>query len=108
LRYALPIPDCTNRRFDPPHRALPDALVTTEILKILLSLQSVETLVQWTNEPTIFTRLPFGKHKGQLLADVPADYFAWLLRQPDTDEDVKATANHELARRRALLVEDAI
>jgi exodeoxyribonuclease X len=108
LRYALPIPDCTDFRFDPPHRALPDALVTTEILKILLSYQSVDTLVQWTAEPIIFARLPFGKHKGQLLADVPADYLNWLLRQTDIDDDLRATVTHELARRRAALTEHAL
>jgi exodeoxyribonuclease X len=30
--------------------------------------------------------MPFGKHQGELIADVPADYAAWLLRQPDVDE----------------------
>lgn len=29
--------------------------------------------------------MPYGKHKGMRIADVPADYKAWLLRQPDVD-----------------------
>lgn len=29
--------------------------------------------------------MSFGKHKGMRIADVPADYKAWLLRQPDVD-----------------------
>ena len=29
--------------------------------------------------------MPFGKHKGTLIADVPADYKRWLLGQPDVD-----------------------
>ena len=32
--------------------------------------------------PTI---MPFGKHKGMPIKDVPADYKAWLLRQNDVD-----------------------
>ncbi|MNT19492.1 Exodeoxyribonuclease 10 [compost metagenome] len=32
--------------------------------------------------PTVMT---FGKHKGMRIADVPADYKAWLMRQPDVD-----------------------
>lgn len=29
--------------------------------------------------------MPFGKHKGVPIADVPSDYRSWLLRQPDVD-----------------------
>jgi exodeoxyribonuclease X len=29
--------------------------------------------------------MPFGKHKGMLLADVPSDYKQWLLTQGDRD-----------------------
>lgn len=32
--------------------------------------------------PTVMT---FGKHKGMAIKDVPSDYKAWLLRQPDVD-----------------------
>lgn len=31
------------------------------------------------------TVMPFGKHKGTLIKDIPWDYKSWLLRQPDTD-----------------------
>lgn len=33
--------------------------------------------------PTVMT---FGKHKGVKISEVPNDYKAWLLRQPDVDE----------------------
>ena len=29
--------------------------------------------------------MPFGKHKGERIADIPDDYKSWLLRQPDVD-----------------------
>jgi exodeoxyribonuclease X len=29
--------------------------------------------------------MPFGKHKGMAMADVPADYKRWLLGQGDID-----------------------
>jgi exodeoxyribonuclease X len=29
--------------------------------------------------------MPFGKHKGMLLVDVPKDYKKWLLTQQDID-----------------------
>jgi exodeoxyribonuclease X len=31
------------------------------------------------------TTMPFGKHKGMLLADVPSDYKQWLLTRGDID-----------------------
>lgn len=31
------------------------------------------------------TVMPFGKHKDERIADIPDDYKAWLLRQPDVD-----------------------
>jgi hypothetical protein len=35
-----------------------------------------------------FTLMPFGKHRGLRLADVPADYLEWWLRQPNNDSAV--------------------
>jgi exodeoxyribonuclease X len=102
LRYALPIPHCTHVEFDPPHRAAPDAMVTAEILKMLLQHQTAETLARWTAEPLLFLRLPFGKHKGKPLAEVPPDYLDWMLKQSDIDADVRFTCETELARRAAL------
>ncbi|HBZ18829.1 MAG TPA: DNA polymerase III subunit epsilon, partial [Betaproteobacteria bacterium] len=29
--------------------------------------------------------MPFGKHKGSLLSDMPRDYKEWLLKQGDID-----------------------
>ncbi len=28
--------------------------------------------------PQILTKMPFGKHQGKMLADVPKDYVTWL------------------------------
>jgi uncharacterized protein (DUF3820 family) len=47
--------------------------------------------------PTLFNgspgdeRLPFGKHKGQRVADVPQDYLHWLLDSPRTSAGLKKT-----------------
>jgi exodeoxyribonuclease X len=30
--------------------------------------------------------MPFGKHRGELIANIPLDYKQWLLKQPDMDE----------------------
>ncbi len=31
------------------------------------------------------TVMSFGKHKGELIKDIPRDYKRWLLNQPDVD-----------------------
>lgn len=30
--------------------------------------------------------MPFGKHEGERIADIPTDYAEWLLKKPDVDE----------------------
>lgn len=45
--------------------------------------------------------LRFGKHKGRRLADVPASYLAWLMREAGMAPDIRAAAQAELRRRQA-------
>lgn len=44
-----------------------------------------ETVWQVSERARVPTVMTFGKHKGERIADVPGDYKAWLLRQPDVD-----------------------
>ncbi len=87
----------------PPHRALPDALVTAYILTRLLDEHPVEQLVEWTRQPKPVFKLPFGKHKGMLIADAPGDYLEWVAgpRCEAAEADLKFACNAELERRRA-------
>lgn len=45
----------------------------------------LEDLWRMSEEARVPTRMPFGKHKGEPIASIPADYKAWLRRQPDVD-----------------------
>lgn len=85
----------------PPHRAGPDSYVTAQILANFLTRETARQLVQWTLEPRYMTKLPFGKHKGKLFTEAPADYLAWILKQTDMDADAQHWARVELERRRA-------
>lgn len=86
----------------PPHRALPDAKVTAMTFARLLELHDIETLVQWTREPRLVSKMGFGKHKGTLLKDIPLDYLQWV-RDPSkceaADEDLRHSVNLEIERR---------
>src|SRR5437762_1779433 len=49
----------------------------------------------WTEGP----RMPFGKHKGELLGAVPSDYLVWLLRNCALRAWLQAEIEAEMQRR---------
>ena len=88
----------------PPHRALPDTVVTAVLLATALqhlatvapAVATVGDLLAWVARPLTVTVMPFGKHKGTPLHEVPRDYFQWLLKQwaeddSHADPDLKAS-----------------
>lgn len=71
------------------HSARADAYICRMILSEILSKigepatwEELWTLCEAARIPEI---MAFGKHKGARIADIPADYKQWLLRQPDVD-----------------------
>jgi exodeoxyribonuclease X len=72
------------------HSALNDVfnciLILNNITKKLGGIGSWEELWQRSEDARIPTRMPFGKHKGMVIKDIPSDYKRWLLRQPETDQ----------------------
>lgn len=54
-----------------------------------LGITSFEELYQASEKARIPDVMPFGKHKGVRIKDVPRDYISWLLRQPDLDPYLK-------------------
>jgi DNA polymerase III epsilon subunit-like protein len=100
LKYFLGMDD--HEGLYPPHRALPDARVTAHTLARLLDLYPVEQLVEWTQQPKRVDRLPFGKHKGQLIAEAPGDYLEWVAgpKCEAAEEALKFACSQELTRRR--------
>ena len=70
------------------HSALTDVGICAAILKHLcqqLGVKTIEALYAESEIARVPTTMPFGKHKGMLLADVPKDYKKWLLTQQDID-----------------------
>lgn len=45
-------------------------------------------------------RMPFGKHKGELIEDIPTPYLAWLLRAVNLERWLETAALEEIERRR--------
>lgn len=70
------------------HSALADVNICGLILKRIcedLNIKTIEELWDRSELARIPLIMPFGKHKGELLKDIPMDYKSWLLRQDDVD-----------------------
>ena len=52
-------------------------------------------IINVSSQPVLFRRMPFGKHKGLKMEEVPADYLKWLARG-DMDQDLRYTVEHFL------------
>lgn len=82
----------------PPHRAMPDAVVTTVLLARMLKECSAEMLLELTTQPALLSRITFGKYRGMRWRDLDPGYLNWILGQ-NFDEDAKHTARHWLRSR---------
>jgi exodeoxyribonuclease X len=70
------------------HSALTDVGICAVILDHIcqqLGVKTTEDLYAESEKARIPTTMPFGKHKGLMLADLPSDYKQWLLGQGDID-----------------------
>jgi exodeoxyribonuclease X len=72
------------------HSALRDAencvVLLHHILRALGHPMTWNAVWLLSEDARVPTHMNFGKHKGTLIADVPADYKRWLLAQPDVDQ----------------------
>lgn len=77
------------------HRAGNDSYITGKLLEILVDLMESSGLLdlskpygpqiaKWAAEPIIYERMPFGKHKGELMTDVPKSYWLWATKNMDS------------------------
>ena len=84
------------------HTALGDILVLEAIFHHIHA-QAVEEfgddavakIIEVSNKPVLYRRMPFGKHKSLKMEEVPADYLKWLAKT-DLDEDLRYTVEHYL------------
>lgn len=100
LKYWLKLGDRGRRHMHGAHSALHDCTTTALILEELLKHQSVETLIEWTKGPKMFSKIAFGKHAGKRWEEIDGGYLVWMCKQPDMDKDLVGCAARELQRRR--------
>lgn len=86
------------------HRAGNDSFITGQLLEafidILEETGQIDTtcdigpqVLQWINEPIIYERMPFGKHKGEKLKDIPTSYWQWAMKNTNWFDD--SAENHD-------------
>ena len=80
-----------------PHTALGDILVLEALfhrihVKALEEFGDdvVDRMIEVSNNPVLYRRMPFGKHKGIKMEEVPVDYLQWLAGT-DLEEDMRYT-----------------
>jgi exodeoxyribonuclease X len=105
LRYQLGIiaPFGYAREQISPHRAASDVIITAAIFEKLLEAARWSELVAWSSQPELYTKLHFGKYRGQRYDAVDPTYLDWLLRQQDMDAGVKFSAQHWISQREPAL-----
>lgn len=60
------------------HRALDDVIVLHQVFSAMTDDLSIEKVSHLLNISKEVTRMPFGKHQGKLLAELPRHYIDWL------------------------------
>lgn len=60
------------------HRALDDVMVLYQVFSQMTDDLPIETVFELLQKPTVLGKMPFGKHQGKSLAEVPKDYLVWL------------------------------
>jgi exodeoxyribonuclease X len=71
------------------HSALADVWICSKILGQIIDQlhpSSLDALWEMSEKARIPTTMPFGKHKGELISQVPSDYKQWMLRQDNVSE----------------------
>jgi exodeoxyribonuclease X len=82
------------------HRADGDVDTTVGLLRKIVEVsgKSITQLAEDSAQPEFVAVMPFGKHKGLPVRDVPRGWFTWLLKQGGTiDRDLLYTINKVLA-----------
>ncbi|MCQ8241045.1 exonuclease domain-containing protein [Rhizosaccharibacter radicis] len=100
LRYSRRPSGLDREKGLPAHRAGPDAYVTAHHLRDMLEAAPLEDLVEWSGEPALLVKMPFGPLRGRRFRDLDEDALGSLMR---TDghraTDIGFTVRQEMLRR---------
>jgi exodeoxyribonuclease X len=72
------------------HGAMTDVEDCLDLLYKCVNLTegTLPMLMELQSKPRLIKVMPFGKHKGTPLVDIPRSYIIWLLKQDNLDPDL--------------------
>jgi DNA polymerase-3 subunit epsilon len=72
------------------HRALDDVMVLYRIFSQMIGDLDLKTVLSLLKQTPQAQRMPFGKHAGKLLTEIPKEYVLWLAREGALDKKENA------------------
>lgn len=60
------------------HRALDDVVILHQVFSVMIDDLPIQKVLQLLLTPQTISRMPFGKHQGKPLEEVPRNYVTWL------------------------------
>lgn len=73
------------------HRALDDVIILHQIFSFMIDDLSCETVLELIAQTSSIQKMPFGKHAGKKLEEIPKDYVIWLLESGALDKKENAS-----------------
>lgn len=90
------------------HRAGNDSFITGRLLEVLVDLLEEAKIIdkdkpygpqicEWAASPILYERMPFGKHKGEFMRNIPMSYWNWAIKNTDWFNDEADNYDPDLA-----------
>jgi DNA polymerase-3 subunit epsilon len=86
------------------HRALDDVMMLYTIFSKMTDDLPLEIIIELLSHKSKLTHMPFGKHQGKPLADIPKDYLKWLAGSGAFDKDENQELKKQLEELKLLKV----
>jgi DNA polymerase III subunit epsilon len=80
------------------HRALDDCIVLHQVFSRMVGDLSLDEIIDLLSTQAKIVRMPFGKHAGKNLTEVPKDYIAWLSGSGALDKPENALLRETLEK----------
>lgn len=80
------------------HRALDDVIVLHQVFQRMIDDLDLHKVLELLQQTPAIQRMPFGKHAGKPLSEVPKDYVRWLLENGALDKKENASLKEEFAK----------
>lgn len=89
------------------HRALDDVIILHKVFSAIIDDLPLEQVEELLSQTFGTYRMPFGKHRGKSLDQIPPDYFAWLAKKGAFDKPENRELKEQLEKQELLPAAEA-